>query len=62
MALNLMDGFIGDSEFSIRLLGVCRLLHHFMLPCRLCTAKVIGFAGGILRFVRLTGSGAVTRG
>lgn len=62
MALNLMDGFIGDSEFSVRLLGVYGLLHLFTLPGRLCTAKVIGFAGGILGFIHQTGSGAVTRG
>ncbi len=62
MNLNLMDGFIGNSELSLRLLGVCVLLHLFSLPCRLSTAEVIGFAGGILGFIRQTGGGAVTRG
>ncbi len=55
-----MDGFIGNSE--LRLLGVCVLLHLFSLPRRLSTAEVIGFAGGILGFIRQTGGGAVTRG
>lgn len=62
MNLNLMDGFIGDSELSLGLLGVCVLLHLFALPCRLGTAEIIGFAGGILGFSRQTGCGAVTRG
>lgn len=60
MNLNLMDGFIGDSELSVGLLGV--LLHLFTLPCRLGTTEVMGFAGEIPGFVRQTGSGAVTRG
>ncbi len=62
MNLNLMDGFIGDSELSLRLLGVCALRHFFSLPRRLSTAEVIGFAGRIPGFIHQTGGGAVTRG